>query len=401
MESKKAPSKIALLVTHPIQYQVPLFRALAARPDLVVEVFFCHKAGPEDQADAGFNVEFDWDVPLLEGYPHRFLANRSKTPGVSGFFGLDTPEIAGIIEKHRFDAVIVTGWHYKSAWQAIRACWRTRTPVLVLSDSHLRTRRNPTKRALKWFLYRRFMPRFDACLAAGKWAKEYFIHYGANPNRVFIVPHVVDVKRFGTEPDQCEDRLELRRQWKLDEKDTVFLFAGKFIEKKRPLDFIRAVNSAAQQGARVSGLMVGNGPLYPACNALAQKSGAPILFAGFLNQSRIVHAYRVADALILPSDGGETWGLVANEAMASGRPCIVSDRAGCGPDLIVPGETGDIFPMGDVESLAKLVALYSENQKTLKKMGESAHQRLLSMYSVDQAVEGVIEALNVIHANRR
>jgi glycosyltransferase involved in cell wall biosynthesis len=390
--------KIAIVTTHPIQYQAPLFRTLAAHPNLTVEVFFCYMAGPADQANAGFDVEFDWDVPLLEGYPHRFLANRAKSPRVSGFFGLDTPEIADVIAERRYGAVIVAGWHYKSAWQAIRACWRTRTPVMVLSDSHLHTPRTAIKKALKRLLYRRFMPRFDACLASGTWAKEYFIHYGANPERVFFVPHVVDAKRFGAEADRFEDRRELRKQWNLDDDSTVFLFAGKFIEKKRPMDFIRAVASAARRGARVSGLMVGNGPLFSACNALAQKSGAPVRFGGFLNQSQIVGAYRAADALILPSDGRETWGLVVNEAMACGRPCIVSDRVGCGPDLIVPGETGDVYPMGQIGRLAEFVVSYSADRKAVGNMGEAARRRLATMYSINEAVEGIRRALEVIDA---
>jgi glycosyltransferase involved in cell wall biosynthesis len=72
-------------------------------------------------------------------------------------------------------------------------------------------------------------------------------------------------------------------------------------------------------------------------------------FAGFLNQREIVGAYVAADCLVLPSDSGETWGLVVNEAMATGLPCIASDRCGCAEDLLPPEQ---IFPLGDVARLA-------------------------------------------------
>src|SRR5439155_13243227 len=129
---------------------------------------------------------------------------------------------------------------------------------------------------------------------------------------------------------------------------TVVLFAGKFIALKRPLDFIRAV-----AGAPVAGLMAGDGPLRGECEALARTLGANIRFTGFLNQREIAGAYSAADALVLPSDQ-ETWGMVVNEAMSCGLPCIVSDSVGCGPDLIEPSKTGFIFPTGNTGALAEI-----------------------------------------------
>src|SRR3954468_15941109 len=74
-------------------------------------------------------------------------------------------------------------------------------------------------------------------------------------------------------------------------------------------------------------------------------------FAGFLNQTEISKAYVAADVLVLPSDYSETWGLVVNEAMASGLRCVISDRCGCAPDL--GPEAGNlIFPCGDAQGLA-------------------------------------------------
>ena len=71
-----------------------------------------------------------------------------------------------------------------------------------------------------------------------------------------------------------------------------------------------------------------------------------------MNQSQLGRIYAVADCLVLPSDWGETWGLVVNEALATGLPCVVSDRVGAAPDLVVPGASGDIFRMADIAGLA-------------------------------------------------
>src|SRR5205823_11373578 len=166
--------RLAILSTHPIQYHAPWFRGLAAHPDLDVHVYFCHNATPQEQARAGFGVEFDWDVDLLVGYPHSFLKNIAKPAGHGRFGGFDTPEIGKIIREKKYDAVLVNGWNYKSAWQAIWAAWQSGVKVMVRGDSHLHFDRSRSVKLTKRLAYRRFVPRFDACLAPGTWSREYF-----------------------------------------------------------------------------------------------------------------------------------------------------------------------------------------------------------------------------------
>ncbi len=393
--------RLAIISTHPIQYQAPWFRALARHPEIDLEVLFCHRAKPQEQADAGFNVEFNWDVPLLDGYRHRFLQNVAHQPSLNGFAGLDTPEISDIVRSGKFDAVIINGWHYKSAWQAMRACWRAKTPVMVRSDSHLHSERSFSKKMVKLPVYFWFIRKVDACCAVGTWSRDYFLHYGARSDRIFMVPHVVDTDFFCAQAERLRTRqTELRRQWQLEEAATVFLFAGKFIEKKRPLDFVRAIAGANRKGSRIMGLMVGDGPLRSSCEDEVKTAGAPIHFTGFLNQSEIPTAYAAVDALVLPSDGGETWGLVVNEAMASGKPCLVSDRVGCGPDLIVPGETGHVFPLDNVAALTSLLGSYAERRRDLQEMGARAARRI-SEYSIGAAVNGVIAAMSAASKGAR
>jgi len=386
-------TRLAIVTTHPIQYHAAWFRALAAHTHIDLNVFFCHQATPKEQAAAGFGVEFDWDISLLEGYPHRFLKNEAAQPTLNEFSGLDTPEIRNLIEEEMFDAVVINGWHYKSAWQTMRSCWKTKTPVMVRSDSNLHTDRSGVKRAAKWPLYRWFIPKLDACLAVGKWSRDYFLHYGAAPERTYIVPHAVDSGFFLEESSKLlPERQNLRGQWGILDASTVFLFAGKFIEKKRPLDFVKAIGAAAKSDATICGLMVGDGPLRNACEELTKIESFPIIFAGFLNQSEIPRAYVAADALILPSDGGETRGLVVNEAMACGLPCFVSDLVGCGPDLIVQDMTGAVFPMGQTNKLAELITKYAADPSRLSAMGQRAKQKVQAS-SVDTAVNSLVQAI--------
>ena len=382
--------RLAILSTHPIQYHAPWFRGLAAHPDLDVHVYFCHKATPPEQARAGFGVEFDWDVDLLAGYPHSFLKNIANPGGHGSFGGFDTPEIGKIIREGRYDALLVNGWNYKSAWQAIWAAWKSGVTALVRGDSHLLTERTVAQRAVKWLVYRWFIPRFDGCLAVGQWSREYFLHYGARPERIFSVPHVVDFDVTGS--DAFTVRRRFRQAAGLNADAVTFMFCGKFVPKKRPMDFVMAVSRAAERGAAIQGLMVGDGPLRGACEQFVASTRGPIRFAGFLNRSKISEAYLACDVLVLPSDAGETWGLVVNEAMSCGRACIVSDHVGCGPDLVRPGATGMIYPLGDVEILFRVMKDLASDAARLSDMGRMA--RLTAQnYTVTNAVEGVLRAL--------
>jgi glycosyltransferase involved in cell wall biosynthesis len=185
----------------------------------------------------------------------------------------------------------------------------------------------------------------------------------------------------------------------------VFGFVGKFIAKKRPMDFVNAIRLAARINEKIQGLMIGDGLLRTACEEYVRTHHIPIRFTGFLNQSAIPAGYVSIDALILPSDGSETWGLVVNEAMACGRPCIVSDRVGCGPDLIIPEQTGAIFPLGNLNALAHSMTEMAHLPR-LALMGARSRTKIQN-YSVPAAVDALVRCLESIlkarrvHANAR
>lgn len=388
--------RLGVLATHPIQYHAPLYRALAERLDL--EVFFAHRQTAEGQAAAGFGVAFEWDVPLTDGYRHTFLDNRARHPSTDTFSGTDTPEIGARIREGHFDAFLVNGWYTRSYWQAMRACWQTGTPLLVRGDSHLGTARSNLLRVAKWAAYRAFVPRFDGYLVVGQRAREYLLHYGADPARMTPVPHFVDTAFF-TSHAAAVDRSVERARLGADEASLVLLFVGKFIPKKRPGDVIAAAAQLRVSGAArrrdVRVVLVGSGPLDAELRALAARLDVPTHFAGFQNQTQLPLWYAAADMLVLPSDGGETWGLVVNEAFACRVPAVVSDAAGCTPDLVVdvegPERTGAAFPSGDVAALAAAVARVAPHLGTPAL--EAAVLRRSAAHALDVAVEGTMAAV--------
>lgn len=381
--------RVGFLTTHPIQYQVPVFRELSALPDIDLTVYYCQLP---DQATQGaeFGVDFAWDIPLLDGYRYEVLDNRARHPSVTQFRGCDTPGIDDVIRRHKFDAFVVNGWVVKSCLQALRACRRWNVPCLVRGEANLLRPRPWWKQVA----HRRLLRRFQAFLYIGEENRRYYRHFGVREEQLFPARYCIDNDRFAAAAAEAGRRERGRRTWHIGERDTCFVYCGKFIPKKHPLELLQSFEQALQRTPHMHLLMVGDGELRSACEAFAQARRLPVTFTGFLNQSQIVDAYVSADLLVLPSDFGETWGLVVNEAMACGRAAIVSDQAGCRADLIHEGQTGHSFAFGEWNQLANRLSEVAQSGMA-EQMGEQARQRV-AQYSPLAAAHGILAAVSSV-----
>ena len=381
--------KIAVVTTHPIQYQVPWIRLLAREPGVEVVVLFAMLPDAEQQG-AGFGMKFEWDVPLLDGYHYRLLRNVAARPSVVCRNGCDTPEVGDVLREERPDVVLVNGWVAKTCLQALAACRRLGIPCLVRGESNTLRPRPLWKR----LLHRVHLRRYSAFLAIGKSNRGFYLAHGVRPGKIFDTPYCVDNRFFSERAAEARaDRHGLRARWGVPRDATVFLFVGKFEAKKRPFDLLQCARLLRDERRRIHFLMAGSGDLLERCRETARVEALPVSFTGFLNQGGVPAAYAAADALILPSDHGETWGLVVNEAMACGLPAYVSDEVGCHPDLIVPEVTGRVFPKGRVESLASMIREDVARPGRLASMGEAARTRV-ARYCFEAVAAGVMQAAN-------
>ena len=124
---------------------------------------------------------------------------------------------------------------------------------------------------------------------------------------------------------------------------------------------------------------------------MATQKGVKLVQLGFCNQSEMPVAYAAADALVLPSQGEETWGLVANEALACRLPIVVSDACGCAADLAADSVAGRVYSMGDVEELANAIAdLFANFPRSQTIFCKAAD------YSLEEAVKGIVQALEAV-----
>lgn len=383
--------KVAVVSTHPIQYYTPWFQKLAAQKDVKLKAYYALLPDQQQQS-VGFGEAFAWDIPLLEGYDWELIPNKRRSPSLRGFFRSSTPAIHSLLAQARPDVVIITGWQSLPLMQATWAATRLGIPRIIRAESN-------ALRARPWrvrSLHRLLLSRFDGFLAIGKSNREFYLQYGIPQDRVFSCPYFVDNDRFAEQHRKdVRDRESLRATWSIPKGHICFLFVGKLEPKKRIMDLFRALDRARRSCLAIHLLVVGTGALMEAARQFAKSKLLPVTFAGFLNQSEITRAYAAGDCLVLPSDYGETWGLVVNEAMACGLPAIVSDRVGCWPDLVEEGVTGAVFPFGDINVLAdKLEALGSDLEK-LGRLGRQANERV-ERYSVERAVAETLRAIDFV-----
>lgn len=386
--------RIGVLTTHPIQYQVPWFRLLANKPHIDLHVLYCMQPNATQQGD-GFGVKFQWDIPLLDGYSYRFLDNVSSQPSVTQFSGCDTPSIFKEVRSKHWDAFIVNGWVTKSCLQLLAACRLYKVPCIVRGEANLLRKREPWKKRLQRLL----VHQYSAFLSIGKANTAFYREHGIPMQKIFDTPYCIENTRFTEGASRARSkRAELRRKFGLQEETFTFLYCGKFVDKKRPLDLLRALRRL-HQTPRVEGqlLMVGDGHLRSECEDFVQQTNLPVQFSGFLNQQEIIEAYAVSDCLVLPSDAGETWGLVANEAMACGLTAIVSDQVGCSLDLVQDDHTGYVYPVGDIPKLAThMRTLAVANPQKSQTLGANAQQRVLDHYNYESVVSGIDRALEYL-----
>ena len=389
-------TRLAVVVSHPIQYYAPWFRQLAQQAGLTLQVFHLWDFGTSQRHDPGFAQPLQWDIPLLEGYAHGFVPNQSADPGTHHLGGLHNPALVAALIAWKPDAILLFGYAYRSHLRLLLDPRLWRVPILFRGDSHgLGPRRGP-KSQLAALLRRLLFGRFAAALAVGQANAAWLEQSGIPRRRIVIAPHAVDNGRFQAQaPAAQQAAAAWRTELGIAPGAPVVLFAGKFEAKKRPLDLLHAF--VALQHPTAVLVFVGAGPLQAELGRQAEALARDrVRILGFQNQSAMPRTYALADLLVLPSVGhGETWGLCINEAMNLAKPVLVSSHVGCGPDLVIPGETGWIFPAGDRGALQAALAHALADPQRLAAMGQAARAHI-DRFSYGATTAGLLQALKLV-----
>ena len=380
--------KLAIIITHPIQYSVPLFQRLAPKCDL--KVFFTWgEKGLGEKYDPGFKRNINWDIPMLAGYQYELLDNTAKTPGSHHYSGIKNPLILKKIIDFKPDAILVYGWAYHGHLKAIRY-FKGEIPIWFRGDSNLLNEQNGIKKNLRKLFLTWLYQHIDIAFYVGSDNKEYYEKFGLKEHQLLFAPHAIDNNRFFI--DETKSAYTLRKSLGINDRSILILFAGKLEQNKNPILLLKAFIDLNL--ADVHMLFVGNGALEEKLKreSLSKKSKENnIHFMDFQNQTKMPAIYQSCDLFCLPSQS-ETWGLVINEAMASGKAILVSDAVGCASDL-VSKENGAIFKNDDLDELKNKLNLLCNNKLLLMEMGLNSKE-IIKDWNIDLQSEIILKQLN-------
>ena len=367
-------TRLAIITTHPIQYNAPWFKLLNERGIVCPKVFYTWgEASVQNKYDPGFKKVIEWDIPLLEGYDFSLVKNIAADPGSHHFNGIDNPTLMKEIINWKPDAILIFGWKFKSHLKVLRQ-FKGKIKILFRGDSNLLdeqpgfTFKKLLRRAFLIWVYRHV----DKALYTGTANRAYYLAHGLKDEQLLLAPHAIDNRRF---MDDINNRQ--RSELGISAKAIVFIFAGKFEVKKNLGLLLDAFIKLPGCNAHL--LLVGNGELEVQLKLKTSLQlpdiKARIHFLPFQNQQQMPGVYRLGDVVVLPSQGpAETWGLTVNEAMACAKAVLVSDKCGCAADLVKTGVNGYVFKSNDSGDLFNKMNILLANELQIISMGKQSFQ---------------------------
>ena len=375
--------KLAIITTHPIQYQIPLFKSLK-KNGIDTYVFFASRHGLNSKKkDPEFLVKFNWNnnKNLLKGYKSRFPKKQK--------FEIDNFKISfdGIeiyLEKEKFDALLLFGWNNIHYLKAFYFAKKFSIKTILRVETNLNSNSSLIKRLIKFYILKFFFKFIDSFLCIGKLNKKFYIYHGVNKKKIFKAPYFVDNNFFNIKDEKKKIKKKINLNY-----NSIILYFGKLIDRKRPFDFLELAK-INKENKNLLFLMIGDGLLKKNCIEFTKQNKLSNLFIkGFVNQNELRKFYKISDMLIQPSSY-ETWGLTINEALASGIPVICTKDCGAYKDLIKGKKSGLGYNTGNIKELNIKMNNLLNNKFKFKK---SNIKKIISKYTVNKTTNSIEKIL--------
>jgi glycosyltransferase involved in cell wall biosynthesis len=385
------PIRVAHLVSHPVQYFAPLYRELTQRPEVDLTVYVYSDTSARAFYTREFATRVRWDTPLLQGFRWRVLPSARGAAIPSRFLTRPRVDILRDLAAQEYDLIWAHGYAHLTTSLAMLAGRMRGAPVLLREEQTLLHGRPWYNRALKRAALRPLLHRAFG-LYVGEQNRRWLLQHGVDPTRLFPARYCVDNDYFQRRATElAARRRELRASFGISTDAPVLVFCGKLIAKKQPLLLLDAFEKLRRRHPCWL-LLVGDGPLRGAVEDLVRRRRLPdVRLTGFLNQSELPAAYTAGDVFTLPSAFHETWGLVVNEAMNFSLPLVVSDKVGCGEDLVRAGWNGFVVPHGSVDALAHALGTLVCDSSLRRTFGARSRE-LVDRYSIAACANGIVAA---------
>jgi glycosyltransferase involved in cell wall biosynthesis len=358
-----------------------------------LEVLYCSGESGTEKFDAEFGQKLAWDIPLLDGYPHRFLKNKGSAPvGSKKFFSLYNPGIIPFLFKRKKSTLVIHSWQYATDWLAIIFGKMAGHRIALWTETNgaQEQLKSGWKQSIKKLFLRLLFLFVNEYRCIGPQNRAFYLGNGVAEKKLRFTPYSVDNERF-RQAALSLVKSTARLQLGLPATAFIILYSGKYISKKRPMDLLEAFSSLESQDAFL--LMVGEGALRGEMENFidAHHLEERVKLTGFVNQSEIPLYYKAADLFVMCSGPGETWGLSVNEAMNFGLPVLLSGLTGCSADLVEEGKNGYVFSTGNTGELAtrlnEMMALPVEEREAMGRRSVEIVER----HCFDEILRGIME----------
>jgi 1,2-diacylglycerol 3-alpha-glucosyltransferase len=364
-------------------YRIPVFNALTRRPDVDLHVVFLSRTDSRIRDWRIYEEEIRFSYEVLPCWRKRLgkyhvLLNR----GLVAALRLASP-----------DTIVCGGYNYLSSWQALRWAKQNRTPFILWSESTSSDHRH--RRLLVELFKRKFLENCDAFVVPGKSARQYLEQFEVPSAKIFTAPNAVDTALFSAAQFPVQQQMRLRSELGLPDK--YFLFVGRLVRAKGVLDCLEAYALLAPELREMFSIVfAGDGPMRSELEARVRDiCPGTVHFAGFVHRDDLPVYYASANCLVFPTHS-DTWGMVVNEAMASGLPVICTHVAGCAADLI--HDNGRLISVGNVRELASAMEEIARDPDLRGRMACESRE-LIRSFSPEDCAAGLSQASSALESH--
>lgn len=365
--------KVSIITNIPTPYRKKQFSLLKSKlPDLKV---FYIKDDFEDR---------EWKVKNENFY--FYLEKLIDIPA----FGVLNKNLISIVRDA--DILIIGGYDQPSYIYLAFMAILLNKPYLLLFDGIAPSRLQDNYRGLKTTLKRYIAKHASYIIANGTVGKLYCTDVlRVSANKVYNQFLSIDNRLFSDFLDEKENiKHKLKLKYHIDSDSKVILYSGRFIERKKILDLIKAIALLPDSDQYVL-LLLGSGEQTEVLVKSIEEYKIHAILPGFIDEEKLYEYYFLSDVLVLPSRD-EPWGLVVNEALASEIPVVLSNDVGASLDMVEEGVNGYIFDVGDIKSLSdkikKAIDLPCEGIQTFS-------NKLLKKWNIENSVDLISEAVHL------
>jgi glycosyltransferase involved in cell wall biosynthesis len=363
--------KIGIIVTHPTQFDVPVFRL----GNDIIDVIFIDQKRMSNIFDPELQMNVSWDTDNTKGYTFSILPVKNK------YYWLYKK-----LKSEKYDLIITCGY-FKAAYIfsiIVGKLFSKKNSIRV--DTVEYNNVSGYKKLQKRGLYKLLGLFIDHYFVASSLTKNFLIANKVEERNISFFGYVIETEVFKNASNLHEaEKYSLREELNIPNNCNILLCVSKHNQREAPFDTIEAFAKLNRKDLHL--LLIGDGPMHTALQQRIRELGIEdsVALPGYISYTLLPKYYGLASVFIHDSHD-EPWGVSVHEAIASGLPVVASDRVGAAIDQIINGSNGFIFKHGDVAELTKCI---KEVLLLSKEIILDSNQRVLNQFTYEIILDNI------------